>query len=630
MRPQETKGPAALDVRSHMVTMLRLPPSRSPIGSTLQPMLASTLLLCLAFQGQPVHADLHPKNADFYVELADMGQLWPALEQAPLVRFLRDEDVKALLSGLGQNVDGPLPGLVQGLVQQSLPEWKVEAWFPALKSLSSSVVVLGPETETRAAFGSVMVIDFATPEAAQAFHGAIAAQAKKVEPHPSLAGVERMSAEKASEDGWCRVEGTRFVLGNSGSLPDDYVARAEKKSEGIAKAELFQKFGKLEAPKGTTLGWMLLARPLPDLLAATEDASDGPAEALRNLPSDLNPFGSARIARLQMVGGRYVTEMLAPKVAGDSEKALDAAWVATVPADAMLVYSAAFDGVAAAKTLRGLLGQSEELSASLAAIEQKLGFGLERVFSHLGPGMAVSMGTLSGLGLPEMKAFVDCADPAAFAKDVEAFCAALAESVPNVSAKTKGYKVKKAGGEEKVEIPVTTISLPPEFAPNPMIAISPSFAPAGGKLVFALNSMDVKNELKRLVGGDNGGLAADANPFARNGFTLPSGTTSAVVMDWAKLISGLIDMAKAFAPMMGAELPVDLNKLPSKEKVASFFAPTFHHARVTADGVYRRNEGSFGPETWFGVVGAAFFIGRQAQSQMMAPVEMEPVPAEPK
>jgi len=596
-------------------------------------MLVSSLLLCLSFQGQPVHADLHPKNADVYVELADASLMWPALEGAPLVRFLRDEDVQSLLTGLGQKVDGTLQSLVQGLIQQSQPEWKAENWFPALKGFSFSMVALGPETETRAAFGSLVVVDFGTPEAAQAFAGVLSAQADKIEPHPSLAGVQRLAGSQASEDQWCSVQGTRCVLGNSGSLVDDFVARADKKSEGVARAELFQKFGKLEAPQGTTLGWMLLARPIGDLVAAMSADGDGPADMLRQVPSDLNPLGSARIARLQMVGGRYVTEMLAPKVAGDSEKAVDAAWVAPVPADAMLVYTSAFDGVAAAKTLRGLLGGSEELAASLAAMEQKLGFGLERVFSHLGPGMSVSMGTLSGLGLPEMKAFVDCADPAAFTRDVEAFCAALAESVPNVNAKTKGYKVKKAGADEKVEIPVTTISLPPEFAPNPMISISPSFAPAGGKLVFALNSMDVKNELKRILGGDNGGVTPDANPFAKHGFKLAAGTTSAVVMDWAKLISGLVDMAKAFVPMMGAEVPFDLNKLPSKEKIASFFAPTFHHARVTPDGIYRRNEGSFGPETWFGLFGAAFMVGRQMEGQMGSAPEGivgEPVEAEPK
>jgi len=598
-------------------------------------MLLTSLLLALAPQGQPVHADLHPKNADVYLELADASQMWPALEQSPLVRFLRDEDVKALLAGLGQSVDGELQAMVQGLLQQNQPELKAESWFPALKGFSFSMVALGPATETRASFGSLVVVDFGTPEAAQAFSAVLTAQSDKVEPHASLAGVQRMAGESASEDQWCALQGTRCVLGNSGSLPEDFVARAEKKSEGVGKAELFQKFGKLEAPKGTVLGWMLLARPVGDLVAAMSEDSDGPANALNMLPADLNPLASARIARLQMNDGRYVTEMLAPKTAGDTDKSVDASWVAAVPAESMLVYTSAFDGVAAAKTLRGLLGEDEEMSATLAALEQKLGFGLERVFSHLGPGMAVSMGTLSGLGLPEMKAFVDCADPAAFTKDVEAFCAAFAETMPNISAKTKGYKVKKPGAEEKVEVPVTTISLPPEFAPNPMIAISPSFAPAGGKLVFALNSMDVKNELKRIIAGDNGGVSSDSNPFAKQGFTLAAGTTSAVVMDWAKLISGLVDLAKAFAPMMGAELPFDLNKLPSKEKIAAFFAPTFHYARVTPDGIYRRNEGSFGPETWFGLLGGAFMVGRQMESQMMppgdgiieesaAPVEIEP------
>lgn len=580
-------------------------------------MLTLSLSLAVLLQGAPVHADLHPKNADIYLELGDSAVLWPALDQSPMARFLRDEKMKGLFAALGQTMEGSLQSQVLGLLQKSQPDWKAETWLSGLESLSFSATVLGPETETRASFGSLMVADFATAEQATAFAGVITAQAQKSEPH-SLTGFQRLSGEKASAEQWSTNQGTRFVLGNSGSLPDDYLARAAKKADGIAKAELFQKFAQLEPAKGQVLGWLLVARPLVDMLASTAESS-GAVKVFEQLPSDMNPLASPRIARLTMNDGRYVTEMLAARTPGDSDKTIDAAWLDSVPSEAMLVYSTPFDAVAAGKTVRGLLAQSDETAATLAAVEQKLGFGLERIFSHLGPGMTMYMGPLASLGLPEARAYVDCADPAAFTKDIEALMTALAESMPGVGAKTKGYKVKPAGAEEKVELPVTTISLPPEFSQNPMLSISPSFAPIGKKLVFALNSMDVKSELKRVIGGENGGVVAGANPLAKAGFQVPTGAQSVVMMDWGKLLSGVIGMAKAFLPMSGVQVPFDMEKLPTADDLAKYFKPTFHYARLTEHGVYRRNEGSFGPETWFGFLGAGF-----AARSMMPTPQQEP------
>ena len=598
-------------------------------------MLILSLSLALLLQGAPVHADLHPKNADVYLELGDSAVLWPALEQSSMARFLRDEKMKALFSALGQSVEGNLQGQLLGLLQKTQPDWKAETWLSGLERLSISGLVLGPETETRAGKATLLVADFATPEQAAAFAGVIGAQAKKAEPH-TLPGVQRLSGDKASEEQWSITEGKRFVLGNSGSLPEDHLARAGKMAEGIAGSELFQKFAQLEPAKGGVLAWLLVARPLVEMMKAGSDSS-GAAKILEQLPADLNPFASPKVARLQVVGGRYVTEMLAPRMPGDSDRTVDAAWLDAVPGEAMLVYSTPFDAVAAGKTVRAMLAQSEESAATLAAVEQKLGFGLERVFSHLGPGLTMYMGPLASLGLPEARAYVDCADPAAFTQDIVALATALAESLPGVGAKTKGYKVKQAGAEEKVEVPVTTISLPPEFSQNPMISISPSFAPLGKKLVFALNSMDVKNELKRVLGGE--AAAAGSNPVAKAGFQVPAGAQSVVMMDWAKLLSGVIGMAKAFLPMSGMQVPFDMNNLPTGDELAAYFPPTFHHARLTEHGVYRRNEGSFGPETWLGILGGAFAARSMAPTQLGAPedagaapisAEPEPVPLEPK
>lgn len=142
-------------------------------------MLILSLSLALLLQGAPVHADLHPKNADVYLELGDSAVLWPALEQSPMARFLRDEKMKALFSALGQSVEGNLQGQLLGLLQKTQPDWKAETWLSGLERLSISGLVLGPETETRAGKATLLVADFATPEQAAAFAGVIGAQADR-------------------------------------------------------------------------------------------------------------------------------------------------------------------------------------------------------------------------------------------------------------------------------------------------------------------------------------------------------------------------------------------------------------------------------------------------------------------
>jgi hypothetical protein len=155
----------------------------------------------------------------------------------------------------------------------------------------------------------------------------------------------------------------------------------------------------------------------------------------------------------------------------------------------------------------------------------------------------------------------------------------------------------------------------------PMINLSPSFAAIGKKLVFAMTSMDVKNELKRVHGGEGEAIVAGFNPLNAPGFKLPAEARSVLVMDWAKLLGSILDTLKAFAPMLGDGLPVDLTKLPPGSIFAEFFKPTFHYAKGTPSGLYRRNEASFGPETWFGLFGAAYAAGAQRALGGAGPAE---------
>lgn len=590
------------------------------------------LTLSLTAQGGPTHADLHPAGADVYLELGDVGALVIALDKAPLARFLRDERLKPLLSELGQPADRSLKDLVKFGLSASLPEGKAEAWLDGLKTVSVSMVALGPGSDTTAAFGFQALADLTTPEQAQALQAVLVARAPKHEPMTSgLPGAECLHmGDRAADDLWCAVVGARLVVGGSADKPEDFTARAEKKLAGLAGKETFkQQLAALAPSGGTPVLWFALARPLTDILATMkkEGAGAGEMDFLNQIPSALNPLGSARVARMQLVGDRFVTEMFSIETTATTEKPVDPAWLEAVPSGQMIVYSSAFDGAAAGKRMRELLAKDEQSAAALAALEQKLGYGPEKVLARLGPGLTVYAASLAALGLPETRAWIDCDDPAAFTTEFEALVSALGETLPGYTAKTKPYKLKQSGSEEKIEVPVTTLSLPPGAIPIPMITLAPSFAPVGKKLVFGLSSMDVKNELKRVHSGDGEAIVAGVNPLAAMGLTLPAEARSVFVMDWAKLLGGLLGTVKAFAGMAPPEqMPFDLAKLPPGEMFAEYFKPTFQYSRVVPGGRYRRHEASFGPETWFGMVAGGMAA---VQAQKQAPQSAAPAGAPP-
>lgn len=600
---------------------------------------ALPLALVLALQGAtalqaPAHADLHPAETDFYLEFGDFSTVLPALDAAPILRFIRDERVKAVLAQLGPVPDSSLAQLVaQGLAKAS-PESKPETWLPGLKTVSLSVVAIGPPSAEAAPVALLAVADFATAEQAQALHGVLVAHAPKHEPLAGpLAGAELLTmGEKPEDQLWVAAAGTRLVVGGKPSKVEDYVARADKKSTGLGQSDSFLKpFAALEKSSGKPVLWFALNRPLKDILAKVQASGEdaGAAAFLDQIPSDLNPLGSPRVARMQLVGDRFVTEMISLETgAVSASKPVDPAWLEPAPSSAMLVYATAFDGAAAGKRLRALLAKDEQSAATLAALEEKLGFGPERVLARLGPGMTVYSAPPAGLGWPDVRVWIDCEDPAAFTADFEALVNSLGETLPGFLAKTKPYKVKKTGSEEKIEVPITTLTLPPGLVELPMLSLAPSFAPVGKKLVFGVGSMDVKNELKRVHSGEGEAIVAGKNPLTALGFTLPAEARSVVVMDWAKLFGSILDMLKAFGPMMGDQLPIDLAKLPPGSIFGEYFKPTFHYAKPVAGGLYRRNEASFGPETWIGLLGAAV-VANNMQRAMQGTMPVTPPPDQP-
>jgi len=570
------------------------------------------LLLALAPQA-PAHATLHPADSDLYVEVVEVQRTLQVLDQAPLVRFLRDEKVKTLFEKLGQPTDRPLGELFQLILDGALEGAASKDWLAGLATVSVSLAPTpgGPEPA-----GMLLLVDFAAAEQAAAFRAGVRAGFAQQEPVAgSLAGLERLvPAEGAGREVWIVTLGTRVAIGSRATKPEDVTARAEGKLGGLAQHEPFAKrLAGLGSASGTPLLWFALARPLREVAQALGSGEQS-LEVIERAPESLNVFAHPCAARIVMAGERIVSEMVTSEPADASDRPIDLAWLAPVPSDTMLFFSSAFDGAAAAKRLREILAGNEEAAAALAAIEQKLGYGPERLLSRLGPGLTFYAAAPGGLGLPDSRLWIDCEDPAAFASEFEALIGAMGELLPGYQAKTKPYKVKVQGSDERLEVPVTTLTLPPDAVQIPMISLSPSFAPVGKRLVFGFGSMDVKSELKRVHSGDGEPIQADANPLAARGFALPEKAATVVVMDWGKLLSGLIGTAKAFAGMASPEdLPFDLALLPTPELLRQYFQPTFYYSRPIEGGTYRRNEASFGPETWFGLTGAiAFGIRQQA------------------
>ena len=577
------------------------------------------------------HAELHPAATDVYLEVTDMPSVWTAYEGAPLVRLLRDARVKAIFDGFGIAFDPSPRALAATGLQGAVAEGEVDSWLSGVQHFSFSITVSGPAGTP---VGYLALVDFAEPSQAASLRQVLGKGAREHTPLSvaALPGAEQIVIGDEPDDVlWCAVVGSRLIVGSGSSTVDSFLACSTRAGAGFSsKRPPSQGF---EGAGGTPVFEFVLARGVLDIIKSV-GAPDDMAEAValvEQLPRSWNPVGDAFTTRMRLVGDRFISESFTPTQAGaEPARPIEKAWLEPVPKEAMLVYSCAFDGKGLAATLRSLLQKDEAHAAALAAIEQKLGYGPERVLGRLGPGLTVYAMPVAGLGLPESRLWVDCDDPAAFQGELEALVAALGEGLPGLAVKVKPYKVRSEGGE-KTEVPVATLTLPQGMAEfGPMLTISPSFAPVGKKLVFALTSMDVKSELKRAFGGEGDAIVAGADPLAERGFPVPAGAASVFVMDWPKLFGGLLGLTKVFASMQPDMMPFDVNQLPPPEIFGEYLKPTFSYTKPIAGGTYGRSEASFGAEVWVGLLS---LVGVRAEAEMdgtgMGEVEIEEIQEEP-
>lgn len=575
------------------------------------------LCLCLALQGAPSQADLHPGRSDVYLEVPDVPAVLAAYEEAPLVKTARIEGVRELLSALDLDATITLRGAL-GLLAARFVAGGADLIDQA-RSCSFSLVMDGENTEEP--FGAELVVAFSSADAAR---HALELALSSGSPAGGLDVASLPDGRRFTSDAlegvqlWCATVGERLVLGAGSCAPADVAARLAGSQAGFgADANLRHARELLGPGEGTTVFWMAGNR---SPLALLRDTSLAGAADL-GLADSFDPLAGAHVMRMQMRGERFVTEVFSP--GGKEHGALggrpvDPAWLDRIPADVMLAYSTSADGAKLVPVLGGLL---TTLSQALpAGPDEAEGDPLSAILSGLGPGMAVYVFPLGGIGAPQTHAWIDAADPAAFTEKVTALCQRLAEEHPGVGTRTRDYKVTDPATDERVPFPVTSVTLPPDaLGLGPMFPIDPAFAEAKGGILFGLSSMHVKRELKRLYGG------ADAdegtNPFRAHGFAVPADARSVVFMDWGLQIEKAFDLARALGGMMGDEAPVDVSTLPEAKTFTQYLRPTFDYTRDVEGGSYRRHESSFGPLTW-GLIAGGLFLG--AESSEMP--EAEPLP----
>lgn len=593
----------------------------------------ASLLLVLAQSQAPAHAALHPESADVYLELGELPALWKAYEGAPLARLLRDEKVGGFLRGLGLQLEASPAKLFEGLLASEFPASGVDAWFDGLEKASLS---LGASTASDAPTWTLTAIaDFAEPAQCEVAKQALFALASAHAPleGQSALGAERLTLDQPKLELWCRSDERRLILGGGATTPADVQARKDG-AQGFAGDPSLQRAQSAFAKaSGATIFWYAQRRSPLELLSALFPGDPQLAsarQALAKVPAgDL--LSGERALRMQLAGDRFVTEIFSSEPDKDAKHVLgnqpiQGAWLEPIPSKTMFAYASALDGAALANMLKGLLAKDEASSAALAALEKKLGFGVERIFGRLGPGLTVYSDAPAGPGLPEVRVWIDCSDPDAFQADLEQFVTAFGETMPGFTLRTRGYRVSNEATGAKIEIPVTTLTLPQEMAQLGPMSPSPSYARVGNKLVLALSSSNVKSELKRIHGGEGEPIVAGENIFVKRKVALPEDARSVVMMDWGSLIASALNMLKTLGPMLGDQLPFDLASLPQAYDVTQFFQPTYHYSRKVEGGTYRRNEGSFGPETWLGIAGVARQnVGQRARPQTVALEGSNPV-----
>ena len=507
--------------------------------------------------------------------------------------------------------------------------------------------------------GMQCVIEFKSPTALDELRNMLAGMADKSGAESLRAGPFQMSGMQAELQEWTAPDaGLKFwqmraqnmlVIGAGLATPEAFAARladpALKTAAEPFYAGLAKDFG--SATGATIVQGTLRMADYTDAMRSLMSEDSGDAEMFEMLEG-MFPNASLRI---QLVGERFITEIATKyvKPSGTVAAALGLGplpkdLLTSVPDDAIGVYASSLDGQLLWRSIQDSMkaeGEgAEDAQAEVDKLEERYGFSIENdIFGSLGKGMLMYLLPLKGVtSIPGMALVVDVKDPAALQRGVEGLMAMLNdEAAEELKVRSKPYR----------DAPVWTFSFggEPGEEVNPLMnAFSPSISIVKNRLLLTLNSTHIKKEIKRALGEETG-----VHVIATPAQAPPADAVSFGYMDWAALLDGAYTGGRGLLGLMGAggPVPVDATKLPEPSVFTRFYKPTIYYSRIVPNGTYVRNESSFGPETWAGLIGIGL-VGGFATSHVEEPeiielgadesepedlakparVETKPVPAE--
>lgn len=405
---------------------------------------------------------------------------------------------------------------------------------------------------------------------------------------------------------WTLRAGRWLAIGAGHSFPKELAARFEGAQTNTAAANFQTSLSKeLPAAQGATVvqGFVRMSAYV-DALRTLARATGEDESGIDFMDSSL-PDG---VLRMQLVADRFVTEIASkrrPDPMGLATMVGNAPipptmWT-SVPDDAIGIYGTSIDGPAIYRALMKAMAKEKTEpgqptpAQKLAEFEKRAGFSVEKdVCGSLGGGVVAYMLPIAGvLGPPGLAIVVDLRDPVAFQRGIEGVLKVLEEeSEGEFSLRNKPYK----------DQPMWTVTFgkDDEGAANPLAAaFSPTLTIVKNRMIITLNPARAKKEIKRAL-GEEGAL----HLIATEGHKPPAEASTFAYMDWAAFLNGAYDGARGLAGMVGAgNIPFDVSKLPTAQTFSRFFRPTVFFSKSTPTGTYMRNESSFGPETWIGIMG---------------------------
>jgi hypothetical protein len=500
------------------------------------------------------------------------------------------------------------------------------------------------------AFGVTVALRLASEAHANTlFEALVASLASSVELGAPGAVGER-AFRVAEFPAWVDVEGSTLLLGQGNVMHADVLARTrgDGRNPAGARSVLESAHARLGEPRDRVVwlgyqaaGWLDLIGGFAGALGSlgSADGASPLTSLIDMLPSTgTEPKSPSESAwRTEFDGKQFRALSVEPAPTSGFGALLgrtpfDAAVLQTIPATANAFWVTSIDGPATGKQLFTLLGQQNGHSAAewLASIERTANVRLDKaLFDNLGGTATVYAMPWKAIGLPPVVAVVPLRDPALFSASIEHLGALLPDSLVESGAKvnTRPYR----------DTAITTLSLGDSTGGLP-IPIQPALCVLDGQLLISTSPTPLKDEIKRRKDAKGELHAAVAASQKELG-----GASSTLYVDYVAILSDVLAIATNAAKMIGGDsLPIDLSKLPKRELLEKYFAPTTSRTELRDGWAYTTARGSFGPETPLFLAAAMFAVGELVERRLVnatrvdgaaeasdGAVDAAPVPATP-